>query len=199
MDSTMTTNGCFATSPDATSSSSRLRHRLGRPRVAAERAAACATPEADQAVAAAAHRRRTSRRRRSRSFTCSWPARRRSWICSTTSRRCASTTARRSRGVRPQGRAVRVHQGHAAAARLAASLQAARPVGRRDLGTAAPPAKHRGRNRHHPLDADDAVQPCAGADLHEHRAPDHRAPQHRLVAQLRPGQRQQGSARLRRA
>ena len=40
---------------------------------------------------------RTSRRRPSRSFTCSWPARRRSSICSTTSRSCRSTTARRSR------------------------------------------------------------------------------------------------------
>ena len=30
----------------------------------------------------------------------------------------------------------------------------------------------------------DAVQPRAGADLHEHRAPDHRAPQHRLVAHV---------------
>ena len=35
------------------------------------------------------------------------------------------------------------------------------------------PQSREGRRRHHhrPLDADDAVQSCAGADLHEHRPP----------------------------
>ena len=48
----------------------------------------------------------------------------------------------------------------------------------------------RRRHRHHPLDAHDAVQPRAGADLHEHRPPGHRPSELRLVAQLRPRQRE---------
>ena len=54
-------------------------------------------------------------------------------------------------------------------------------------------AKHRRRHRHRPLDADDAVQPRAGADLHEHRPPGHRPAEHRLVAQLRARQREQAT------
>ena len=71
--------------------------------------------------------------------------------------------------------------------------------GARDLGAAAPPGE--GRRRHHdrPLDADDAVQPRAGADLHEHRAPGDRPAEPRIVAQLRAGQREQRSAGVRRA
>ena len=59
--------------------------------------------------------------------------------------------------------------------------------------------QHRRRDRDHPVDEDDAVQPRAGADLHEHRASGDRPPEHGLVAQLRPGQRQQGPAGVRRA
>ena len=56
----------------------------------------------------------------------------------------------------------------------------------------------RRRHRHRPVDADDAVQPRAGADLHEHRPPGDRPAEPRLVAQLRARQREQRPARLRR-
>ena len=96
----------------------------------------------------------------------------------------------------PRGRAVRVCQGHAAAARVAIRVSPARSVGQRDVRAAAVPAAACRRDRDHPFDEDDAVQPRAGADLHEHRAPGDWAAQHGLVAQLRPGQRQQGPARV---
>ena len=96
----------------------------------------------------------------------------------------------------PRGRAVRVCQRHAAAARVAIRVSPARSVGQRDVRAAAVPAAACRRDRDHPFDEDDAVQPRAGADLHEHRAPGDRAAQHGLVAQLRPGQRQQGPARV---
>ena len=98
-----------------------------------------------------------------------------------------------------QGRAVRVHQGHAEAARLAVPVQEARPVGRRDLRAAAEPGQDRRRDRVRPLDADDAVQSRAGADLHEHRPPGDRPAEPGLVAQLRARQRERGSAGVRRA
>ena len=60
---------------------------------------------------------------------------------------------------------------------------------------AAAPREHRRRDRHHPLDDNDAVQSRAGADLHEHGPPDHRAAQPGVVAQLRPRQREQRPAR----
>ena len=103
-----------------------------------------------------------------------------------------------SRGAH-QGRALRVHQGHAEAARLAVPVPEARPVGRRDLRAAAQPGEDRRQGHVHPLDADDAVQPCAGADLHEHRAPGDRTSEPRLLAQLWPRQRELGSAGVRRA
>ena len=57
----------------------------------------------------------------------------------------------------------------------------------------------RRRHRDHPLDADDAVQSRAGADLHEHRPPGDRPAEHGIVAQLRPRQREPRPARVRRA
>ena len=160
------------------------------------------TPEADQAVGRRPRARsgRTSRRRQSRSSTCSWPARRRRSICSTTSRCCSKHDGQEiPKGFIPEGERFAFVKGTPRLLGSPFDVHAARPVGRRDLGAAAPPAEARGRDRHHPLDEDDAVQPRAGADLHEHRAPDHRPAQHRLVAQLRPGQRQQGPAGVRRA
>ena len=111
----------------------------------------------------------------------------------------AAAEARRrgdSRWHHPGGRAVRVRQGHTAAARVAIRVPSARSVGQRDFRAAAVPAAACRRDRDHPFDEDDAVQPRAGADLHEHREPGDWAAQHGLVAQLRPGQRQQGPARV---
>ncbi len=68
-----------------------------------------------------------------------------------------------------------------------------------DLGAPAQPREGRRRPHDHPLDADDAVQPRAGADLHEHRPSGHRPAEPRVVAELRAGQREQRPARLRRA
>ena len=98
-----------------------------------------------------------------------------------------------------QGRALRLHQGQAEAAGVAVPVQVARPVRGADLG--APPEPRQGRRRphDHPLDADHAVQPRPGADLHEHRPSGHRPAEPGIVAQLRAGQREQRPARLRRA
>ena len=103
--------------------------------------------------------------------------------------------ARRDR----QGRALRVHQGHAEDPRLAIRLPPARPVGSGDLRPAAAPDHDRRRHRDREVDADDAVQPRAGADLHEHRAPGDRPPEHGVVAVVRPRIRQQGPPGVRRA
>ena len=114
--------------------------------------------------------------------------------CSTTSRRCTKHDGQDIPEELDQGRALRLHQGHAEAARLAVPVQTARPVGRRDLRAAAAPVEDRRRHRHRPVDAHDAVQPRAGADLHEHRAPGDRAAEHGLLAHLRPRQRERGPA-----
>ena len=143
--------------------------------------------------AAAATARRTSRRRRSRSSTCSWPARRRSSTCSTTSRSCGSTTASRSR--RSSSRASgspssRARRGCSARR----STFAKHGQSGAEISSLLPHlAEHRRRDRDRPVDAHDAVQPRAGADLHEHGPPDHRAAQPRVVAHLRPRQRERAT------
>ena len=74
----------------------------------------------------------------------------------------------------------------------------ARTVRRRDLRAAARSGEGRRRDRDRAVDAHDAVQPRAGADLHEHRPPGHRPAEHGVLADLRSGQRERGPARLRR-
>ena len=75
-----------------------------------------------------------------------------------------------------EGRALRVHQGHAAAARLAATQFA---QARRSRAPRSPSCCRTWRAIVDDIaivrvDAHDAVQPRAGADLHEHRPPDRR-------------------------
>ncbi len=82
------------------------------------------------------------RRRRSASSTCSWPARRRSSTCSTTSRRCTKHDGQDIPEEFDQGRAVRLHQGHAASCSASPfHVREARPVRRRDLRAAAAPGQ----------------------------------------------------------
>ena len=99
-------------------------------------------------------------------------------------------------GVR-QGRAVRVHQGTAEAAGFAIQVPETRTFRRGDLGAAAASLEGRRRPHHRPVDADLAVQSCAGADLHEHRAPGDRPAEPRVVAELRAREREPGSAGVR--
>ncbi len=70
-----------------------------------------------------------------------------------------------------------------------------RPGDQHDL-----PAPGHGRRRalHHPLDGDRGDQPRPGPHLHEHGHDDLRPAGDGLVDQLRPGQRERRSARLRR-
>ncbi len=143
--------------------------------------------------------RRISRRRPRTSSICSWPARRRSSICSTTSRRFRSTTARRfPRSSFPRESGSRSSRARLAA-RIALHVQAVRPVGRRTVGAASASGEHRRRHRDRPLGSHDAVQPRARADLHEHGQPGVRPAEHGLVAHLRARQRKPRPARLRRA
>ena len=179
----------------------RLRHRLAGARLADRRAAvricSAATPSDGWHGAAkrgARRSRRTSRRRRSRSSTCSWPARRRSSTCSTTSRSCSSTTASRSRQDHLKGERFAFIKGTPRLLGSPFTFQQHGQSGGGDLRAAAAPREARRRHRDRPVDDDDAVQPRAGADLHEHRPPDHRPAEHGLVAHLRPRQREQGPA-----
>ena len=99
-------------------------------------------------------------------------------------------------GVHP-GRALRLHQGHAQAPGQPVHVPPARAVGGAGLRAPAVDGEARRRDRDRALDAHDAVQPCAGADLHEHRAPGDRASELRLVAQLRAREREHRPAGLR--
>ena len=76
---------------------------------------------------------------------------------------------------------------------------AARSVRRADFGTAAAPGARGGRPSHREIGSHDAVQPCAGADLHEYGPPDHRPAEHGRVADLWPGERERQPAGFRRA
>ena len=98
-----------------------------------------------------------------------------------------------------EGPALRLHQGHAEAARLAVQVRAAAGNSGAQISELLPHLRtvadditvvrsmHTNQFNHAP-----------GADLHEHRLPAHRAAQHGLVDDLRPGQREPGPARLRR-
>ena len=157
------------------------------------------TPRPTRRRSGARRRRRTSRRRRSRSSTCSWPARRRSSICSTTSRRCSKYDGQEI----PEEFIPRASGSRSSRARRGCSARRSRSSSYGQSG-----AELSELLPHLATIADDIAivrsmhttqfNHAPGADLHEHRAPDHRAAEHRLVAHLRPRQREQGSARLRR-
>ena len=78
------------------------------------------------------------------------------------------------------------------------NVHAARASRRGNLRAPPPPGRPRGRNRRDPIDEDDAVQSCAGADFHEHWPPDHRSPEPGILAVVWAWQRQQGPACVRR-
>ena len=101
-----------------------------------------------------------------------------------------------SRGAR-EGRALRLHQGHAAPARLAVHVRDGRTGGGRGLRAAPALQDHRRRGRGRALGAHHPVQPRPGPDLHEHRPPDRGPAVDGRVAHLRPRQREPGPAGLR--
>ena len=90
-------------------------------------------------------------------------------------------------------------RGEAELLRAAVRLQAVRQVGAGDLRTVSPSRLDRRRDVHHPLDEDRGHQPRPGPHLHEHRLDDLRPAGGGLLDALRPGQREPGPARLRRA
>ena len=98
-----------------------------------------------------------------------------------------------------QGRALRLHQGHAeAAGARRSSSPETRSVRRRDLRAAALSVEGRRRHHHRAVDAHDAVQPRPGPDLHEYRPSGDRTSELRVLAQLRSWQRDREPAGLRR-
>ena len=79
------------------------------------------------------------------------------------------------------------------------TLQEARPVRHGAVRLPAAPGDLRRRHRPDPLDAHRGVQPPSRPADDEHRRADVRPAEHGLVADLRPGQRVEEPARLRRA
>ena len=99
-------------------------------------------------------------------------------------------------GVVHQGPADRAAAGPAAdLLRAAARLQEVRQVRPGDLRAVPAHRQRRRRHLHHPLDVDRADQSRSGAHVHEHRLDHHGPAEHGLVAAVRPGRGDGGSAR----
>ena len=128
------------------------------------------------------------------------PARRRSSTCSTTSRSSIELNMQPCPDVALQGRAVRLHQGHAEDARHAVQVQAARPE--RHVGERAAAALRRASSTTSrscsSMYTDQFNHAPAELFLHTGRTSRRRRVDG-LVGHLRPRHREPGSARLRRA
>ena len=97
-----------------------------------------------------------------------------------------------------QGLSHRVHQPELEAARAEVQVRPARPIGAGTLGIAAAPGDGRRRHLHRQIDGHRCVQPRPGPDFPEHRRPAVRPAEPRGLDALRPRQRIEGPARLRR-
>ena len=142
------------------------------------------------------------RRRRSASSISSWPADRRRWRRSTTSRMLRQRNGEQLPDSVRQGQrltGMSGNQSSLAARRVAVRVQPAR--GERHLGQR-PPAAHREDRRrtlHRPLDVHRGDQPRSRDHVLPDRLADRRPSQHGLVDSLRARQRQRGSAGVCRA
>ena len=159
--------------------------RAGRPRRAGRRRPAGAEGAA------------LTRRRPSASSTCSWPAPRAIWNCSTTSRSWPSSTARCRRPT-AQGLPRRLHQSQLEAARPEVQVRQARQVRRGAVRIAAAPGRRwsttsPSSSRWSPTPS---TTPRPRSD--EHRLAAVRPAELRRLDALRPGQRVARPARLRR-
>ena len=159
----------------APSSAARRRPRLARPGLAARSAVArdATRRQADAAAGRASSIRCTSRRRPSASSSCTWPAGRRTWRRSTTSRSWPRCTASRCRSRSP--RASRSPSSRGRSSTASAPQHPFKKYGKSGqeicelfphLGT------RRRRHLHHPLDEDRGDQPRPGPHVHEHRHDD---------------------------
>ena len=142
------------------------------------------------------------RRRRSASSISSWPAGRRRWRRSTTSRMLNQRNGEQLPDSVRQGPAAHRHVGQSvvsAARGIAVRVQPA--WGQRHMGqrSAAPHREDRGRAVHRPLDVHRGDQPRSRDHVLPDRLADRRPAEHGLVDSLRAGQRQRRSAGVRRA
>ena len=143
-------------------------------------------------------RSRTSRRRPRRSFTCSWPGRRVSSICSTTSRRSSKYEGKPIPSEITGGQRFAFIRADAAVLGAAVQVREVRPVGRRDRRGAAAPGPDRRRHLPGPVGPHRPVQPRAGADLLQHRLRAAGPAEPGLVGDLRPRRGDDRPARVRR-
>ena len=142
----------------------------------------------------------TSRRRPSASSTCTWPAARRTWRRSTTSRSSPKMHGQPMPESFTKGQPIAQLQGHKL--NCFGPQHAFKKCGKSGPGDLEHlPAHRRGRRRdlHHPLAEDRGDQPRPGPHLHEHRHDHLRPAGDGLVAAVRPRQRERQPARLRRA